>query len=121
MATRKFKKETGKWIKFLEDEEIQLLIKPFTMLYLSKLPTENKVTPEFMWEVFDKSLLDWKYLKWEEDDTLIKYNAVNKRKVAEQDMELLMFVFNTAFEESVDEEMVKNLKKSANGEVPKVD
>jgi len=117
----KIKKEEGKWIKFPKNEKIQLLIKPFTVLYLSKLPTEDKVTPEMLWEVFDNSVLDWKDIPWD-DGTPIKYNAVNKRKVAEQDMELLLFGFNEAFKEgSIDEETVKNLKKSANGEDPKVE
>ena len=118
---RKIKNKSIEWIEFPEDKEIQFKIKPFTVLYLSKIPNQDAITPELAWEIFDNSLLDWKGIQTEDGKDL-KCDSISKRLLAEQDLEILLFVVDRAMiYNKKDEKQLKNLQKSADGEVPKVE
>ena len=89
--TLKIKKDTKKWIDYEKDPEIKFLIKPFSVLYLSKVPSEDNYTPETLWETFNQTVCDWSGII-DEDGKPVKCTEISKRAVAEQDYELLMWV-----------------------------
>lgn len=92
---RKIKKEKNQWIKFDKDPEIEFFLKPFTILYLKKLPSDEGFTPDLMWEMFNNSVMDWKGLN-DADGKPLKCNEETKRLVAEEFDDILLFVVNQA-------------------------
>ena len=91
---KKIKKD--RWIALPDDAEVQILIKPFSVLYLKTLPSDDQVNSSMMWDVFNAVVVDWKGFE-DEDGKKLECNAKNKRTVAEQFSDVLSFVFSEAF------------------------
>jgi len=87
------KLKNNKWITYPEDEEVQFLIKPFSVLFLTNLPTNENLSPEMLWDNFNATVVDWKGIT-DADGKTLKCNKDNKRFIAEQFQDILMFVFN---------------------------
>ena len=86
---RKLKKD--RWIIFPEDKDIQFQIRPFSILHLKKYPSEDQVSFEALWEVFNGAVIAWKGIE-DENGKELPCNEENKRKVAEENDDLLVFV-----------------------------
>jgi len=113
----------GRWFTYPDDKEIEVLIRPFSLFNMSKMPStevsEINVTDFF--DNFNYVCLDWKGLV-DEDDAPIKCDADNKKMIYDYFQELIGFVIEKAMEmrsEIISEKSVKNLSKSPDGETPK--
>ena len=84
------KKTASRWVTFDKDPDIQFLLKPFTILYLKKIPSEEGYTPEFMWNIFDSSVVDWKGINGD-DGKPLPCNSDTRRIVAEEFEDLFLF------------------------------
>lgn len=104
----KVKKNTRKWVEYEKDPEIKFLIKPFSVLYLSKLPSDENLTPELFWETFNQCVCDWSGIVDEEGKPL-PCTTENKKLLAEQDIDILMWVALDVSRRSKEkEEVLKN-------------
>jgi hypothetical protein len=87
------KLQKNKWLVLPEEKDVQFLIKPFSVLYLKTVPTDENISSELMWDVFRAVVVDWKGLQ-DENGKDMKCTDENKRKVAEQFNDILSFVFS---------------------------
>jgi hypothetical protein len=116
---RQLKKNNTKWIKFEQEPEIEFLLKPFSVLYLTKIPSETNYTPETLWETFNHSVIDWKGINGE-DGKPLKCTPENKRFVAEAWYDILTFVVLESSKLSTEKEPeIKNSSKSLPGAGPR--
>jgi hypothetical protein len=115
------KSTTAQWIKFPDDEEIELLIRPFSLFNLNKTPTETTFTIQDMWEVFNYSLIDWKGLVGD-DDKKLEVIEESKALIFDFDQSIVSFVVEQASklrESILSVPEAKNLSTSQPGDTPK--
>jgi len=113
----------GKWFTFPDDEEISVLIKPFSLFNMNRMPSENieDVNVADFFDNFKYVCLDWKGLI-DEDDKPLECNEENKRVVYDYFQELVAFVIDNSMKsrnDVVSGESAKNLSKSPVGKTPK--
>ena len=120
---KKFNTKTiqGKWITLPEDKEVQILIRPFSLFNLTKIPTEDTVDFEQFWGIFNYCVLEWKGFVDAEGKPL-PCDEKNKRIVFDYDQEVIAFVTDEAGklrDEVVPQKEIKNLSTSQPGETNK--
>ena len=95
---KKFNVKTtkGEWLKFLEDEEVELNIRPFSLFSLTKVPSEETVDMTQLWNIFNYCLIDWKGIEGETGP--MECNEENKKIVYDYDQQLVAFVVARASE-----------------------
>lgn len=86
------KLQKNKWVSMPDEDDVKFLMRPFSVLHLKTIPTDDKVTAEIMWEVFNAAIMGWEGLNDDEGKPLA-CNETNKRLVAEQFQDILSFVF----------------------------
>ena len=117
---RKFKQKIakGKWTTFPEDDEVQVLIRPFSLFNLTKIPTEVDVDFTQFMDIYNYCLLDWKGIQDNQGNDL-KCNDDNKKLVFDFDQELVLFVVNECSklrQDVLSGKAIKNLSTSQPGE-----
>jgi len=117
---RKFNQKTAKgtWIDFPEDKEVKLLLRPFSLFNLTKIPTNENMDFDQFWAIFSYSVLEWKGIQ-NVDGKDLKCDEENKRMVFDYDQDLILFVVeqSTKLRENVlSEKEIKNLSTSQPGE-----
>jgi len=104
------KKLEAKWCTFPQDEQIQFLLKPFSLFHLTKLPSDStEFTSEMFWSLFNEVVVDWKGIEDEDGD--IKCDEDNKKIIFDYAQDLVIFVINSSAElhgEVVTEKEAKN-------------
>ena len=120
---RKFDKKSlkGTWVKFPEDEEVQLLLKPFSLFNLTKLPNEQSLDFDKVWDIFNYCVLGWKGIV-DSDGKEIPCDEKNKKMVFDYDGDILTFVLDQSGvlrEGMVTAKEIKNLQTSQPGETQK--
>ena len=120
---RKYNQKTakGEWIVFPEDEEVQILVRPFSLFNLTRLPSEDDFNFKQFLEIYDYCVLDWKGIQDDEGKPL-KCNDENKKMVFNFDQELVLFVVNESTklrDKILTEKEVKNSETSQPGETTK--
>jgi len=111
----------GTWIKFPEDEEVELLMKPFSLFNLTKMPNEENMDFARLWDIFNFCVLDWKGIL-DKDGKPIECDEKNRKMVFDYDSEILNFALDQSGvlrEEMVTAKEIKNLSTSQPGETPK--
>jgi len=84
----------GQWIKFPEDEEVEIKIRPFSLFSLTKVPSADTVDMSEVWNIFNYCIVDWKGIEGEEGP--MECNEDNKRFVYDYDQDLVVFVTDHA-------------------------
>jgi len=110
----------GEWVKFVDDPDIEFLIRPFSLFSLTKLPNEDNVDMTEFWNIFNYIVLQWKGIKINGKEA--KCDEENKKIVYDYDQDLVVFAVNAAGEQrekTVTRQEIVNLKKSPDGEQPK--
>lgn len=112
MKTINKKTLKGKWYKFPEDKDIEVLVRPFSVFSMTKPPsadaTEINITD--FYENFAYVLLDWKGIV-DEDKKPLKCNDENKKIVYDFIQELSGFVVESSIkmrDEAVSNKEAKN-------------
>jgi len=111
-------KTKGQWFDYDKDSDVKFNLRPFTVFTLTKLPSEQTLSPEDFWNIFNYSLLDWKGIVGD-DDKALKCNEDNKKIVFEYDKEVVAFITGKITELRsgvIPEEEIKNLSKLPAGE-----
>lgn len=113
----------GKWFPFPDDKDISVLIKPFSLFNMNRMPSENieEVNVAEFFDNFEYVCLDWKGLV-DEDDSPLVCNTENKKVIYDYFQELVGFVIEQSMamrSEIVSGESAKNLSKSPSGKTPK--
>jgi len=113
----------GKWLKFPDDEDIEVLVRPYSLFNMNRIPSgdEAEINISEFYDSFEYVTLDWKGIR-DEDDKPLKCNDENKRVIYDFFQELVAFIIQQSMEmrsQIVSEEEVKNLSKSPGGVTPK--
>ena len=111
----------GVWTKFPDDEEVSLLLRPFTLFSFTKMPSDDSFNIKEFWSVFDYCVLDWKGFVNAEDKVL-ECNTESKRMVFDYDQDIVLFVISETSklrDSIVTEKELKNLSTSQPGETKK--
>lgn len=101
------------WVKFDQNESVEILISPISIYSLRRLPSQEKqeVTVEDYAYILDKVTIDWKGV-YDQDSNPLECNTENKRLLADAAPELAIFIMNTATElknkNKIDDAQVKN-------------
>jgi len=110
----------GVWIKFPEDDETEVLVKPMSVFALNKLPSDDNISFQQAWDIFNTMVADWKGIV-DEDGNPIKCTEETKKMVYEFDQELVAFIMeesNKLRDQVVGgKKELKNSKTSQRGEV----
>lgn len=96
----KFNKKASEpqWVKYAEDESVEILIKPLSMYYLKKLPTGNiELTSEEFGNLICELIVDWKGI-FDEDEKPLPCTKETKLLIADHAQDLAAFVMTTASE-----------------------
>ena len=118
MRTIKNKSIKGVWVPFPDDKDVQILIRPFSLFTMTKMPNEDDVDFTEFWNIFNYCVVDWKGIN-DEDNKPLKCNEETKKIVYDFDQELVGFIVeqsSNAREGLVSGKAVKNLSKSPDGE-----
>jgi len=84
------------WIKFDEDESVELLIRPLSLYYFQKLPSGDiQLSSDQFGKLFCQLLVDWKGI-YESDDVLMPCTDENKLLVADHAQNIASFVISKA-------------------------
>ena len=101
----------GVWVKYPEDQDIQFLIRPFSIFNLQRMPSAENAdfTIDEYWTIFNYCLVDWKGI-YDENDKPLKCNEQNKKLIADHIQDLATFVIEEAVKAkgNVSEKAVKN-------------
>jgi len=104
---------------FEEDKEVKVKVKPFSILHLTKFPSQDTFGTKELYEIFIACTIDWKGILDSKTDKLLECNDENKTKVFEQDFELASVVVSHAISmkaQKVSEKEIKNSSPSQPGE-----
>ena len=115
------KATTEKWFTYPEDDQVRLLIQPFSLFNLKTLPSEKDFTIQDTWEVFGYVLKDWEGIVGD-DDKKLPVEENSKAMLFDFDQPLVTFVIETSAkmrDEVLSEKEVKNLSTSQPGDTQK--
>jgi len=77
---------------FPDDKEVKIKVQPFSLIHLSKLPTESTFGVLQMHDVFMGCVLDWKGIVDGKDNKVMPCTEETKETVFDQDIELASLV-----------------------------